>query len=122
MIDYDNDGNLDLFLVNGSRLEGFGTGSAPTNHLFRNTGRKAGRVVFEDVTKRAGLAHSGWGNGVAAGDIDNDGNVDLYITYWGAEPALSQPRRWNLRRDWSQKSGTARTGEGVEFRCDIFRL
>ncbi|MFZ4794384.1 MAG: FG-GAP repeat domain-containing protein, partial [Blastocatellia bacterium] len=50
MIDYDNDGNLDLFLVNGSRLEGFGTGSAPTNHLFRNTGRKAGRVVFEDVT------------------------------------------------------------------------
>ena len=40
-------------------------------------------MKFEDVTKKAGLTHKGWGQGVCAGDIDNDGNVDLFITGWG---------------------------------------
>jgi hypothetical protein len=80
LIDYDNDGLLDAFLVNGSRLEGFPAGAAPANHLYRNTGQ--GR--FEDVTRKAGLDRSGWGNGVCAGDLDNDGNIDLFVTYWGA--------------------------------------
>lgn len=79
LIDYDNDGLLDVFLVNGSRLEGFPTGQAPTNRLYRN----AGRGKFVDVTKKAGVDHSGWGNGVCAGDFDNDGNLDLYVTYYG---------------------------------------
>ncbi len=78
-VDYDNDGLLDIFLVNGSRLEGFPDGAAPTNHLYRNTGQ--GRFV--DVTRQAGLDRSGWGNGVCAGDVDNDGNLDLFLTYWG---------------------------------------
>src|SRR5690242_8527889 len=69
MIDYDGDGRLDLFFVNGSTLEGFPPGEAPTNHLYRNAG--GGR--FEDVTARAGLSASGWGQGTCVGDYDNDG-------------------------------------------------
>jgi len=79
LVDYDNDGLLDVYLVNGSRLEGFGGAPAPTNWLYRNLGN--GR--FADVTAKAGVAHSGWGNGVCAGDFDNDGFTDLYVTYWG---------------------------------------
>jgi enediyne biosynthesis protein E4 len=78
-IDYDNDGWPDIFLVNGSRLEGFGNGPKPTNHLYHNN--RDG--TFQDVTKRAGLEKSGWGQGVCAGDFDNDGNTDLFVTYWG---------------------------------------
>src|SRR3954453_520274 len=58
-IDYDNDGLLDLFFVNGSTLEGFPAGKAPTNHLYRNKGN----ARFDDVTVQAGLAASGWGQG-----------------------------------------------------------
>jgi hypothetical protein len=79
MIDYDGDGRLDLFFVNGSTLEGFPPGEAPTNHLYRNAG--GGR--FEDVTERAGLAASGWGQGACVGDYDNDGKDDLLVSYWG---------------------------------------
>jgi enediyne biosynthesis protein E4 len=78
-LDYDNDGLPDIFLVNGSRLEGFPGGQAPTNYLYRNQGNGH----FQDVTKKAGLDHAGWGNGVCAADVDNDGNLDLYVTYWG---------------------------------------
>src|SRR5436853_5670351 len=68
-LDYDTDGRQDIFLVNGSRLEGFPDGQAPTNHLYRNTGQ--GR--FLDVTRAAGVAHTGWGNGICVADFDNDG-------------------------------------------------
>jgi enediyne biosynthesis protein E4 len=76
-IDFDRDGLLDVFLVNGSRFEP--GGPAATNRLYRNLGE--GR--FGDVTARSGVGRSGWGNGVCAGDYDNDGNTDLYVTYWG---------------------------------------
>jgi hypothetical protein len=78
-IDYDNDGRLDLFFVNGSTLEGFPAGKAPTNHLYRNNGDG----TFADVTARAGLAASGWGQGACVGDYDNDGYDDLFVSYWG---------------------------------------
>ncbi len=78
MIDYDNDGRLDIFLVNGSSFDRKAAAVA-TNRLYRNLGN--GR--FTDVTSAAGLVRSGWGNGVCAADYDNDGNLDLYITYWG---------------------------------------
>ncbi len=78
-LDYDHDGRMDLFFVNGSRLEAFGQSKPPSNHLFHNDGQ--GR--FHDVTQQLGLTRSGWGNGVCVGDIDNDGNDELYITYWG---------------------------------------
>src|SRR5690242_21910057 len=66
--DYDNDGWLDIFLVNGWRLEGFPAGSEPHCHLFKNN--RDG--TFTDVTAKAGLARTGWGQGVCIGDYDND--------------------------------------------------
>ena len=78
-IDYDRDGRLDLFFVNGSRLEGFAPGQAPVNQLYRNKGDG----TFEDVTVKAGLGASGWGQGACVGDYDNDGNDDLFVSYWG---------------------------------------
>jgi hypothetical protein len=101
-VDYDNDGKLDLFMVNGSRLEGYGDGKAPTNHLYRNTGGRG----FEDVTKKSGLARSGWGAGVCAGDVDNDGYQDLYVTYWGPN-VLYRNRGDGTFEDVTVRSGTA---------------
>jgi len=77
--DYDNDGWLDIFLVNGWRLEGFPSGEEPTSHLFKNN--RDG--TFTDVTAKAGLVHHGWGQGVCIGDYDNDGHDDLFVSYFG---------------------------------------
>ena len=77
--DYDQDGWLDLFLVNGWRLEGFAPGQEPTCHLFKNN--RDG--TFTDVTRKAGLARSGWGQACCVGDYDNDGHDDLFISYYG---------------------------------------
>src|SRR5467141_2503870 len=79
IFDYDNDGWPDIFIVNGTKLEGFPAGKASTNHLYRNNHDG----TFSDVTEKAGLAHTGWGQGVCVGDYDNDGWVDLYVTYYG---------------------------------------
>jgi enediyne biosynthesis protein E4 len=79
MLDYDGDGWVDLFFVNGSTLEGFPPGAEPTSHLYRNKGNR----TFEDVTVKAGLAAGGWGQGACVGDYDNDGHDDLFVTYWG---------------------------------------
>ncbi len=107
--DYDGDGWIDIFLVNGSTLEGFPPGQEPTNHLYRNRGNG----TFDDVTAAAGLVQSGWGQAACAGDYDNDGHDDLFVTYWGqnhlyrnngngtfddvtARAGLTEPRRrWN---------------------------
>jgi hypothetical protein len=78
-LDYDDDGFPDLFLVNGTTLEGFPSGQAPTNRLYHNNGNG----TFTDVTAKAGLLHSGWGQGVCVGDYDNDGRDDLFVTYYG---------------------------------------
>ncbi len=75
LFDYDNDGWLDIFLVNGTTFEQ----ARPTSYLFRNN--RDG--TFTDVTEKAGLLASGWGQGCCAGDYDNDGFDDLFVTYWG---------------------------------------
>jgi hypothetical protein len=76
-IDYDGDGFLDLFVVNGSTLEGQAKGErGPGNRLYHNDGKGA----FEDVTRGSGLEGGYWGSAVAAGDYDNDGLVDLFVT------------------------------------------
>ncbi len=90
--DYDNDGWLDIFLVNGTRLEGFPAGQEPTNHLFKNN--RDG--TFTDVTAKAGLRRSGWGQGVCIGDYDNDGFDDLFIAYFGKN-ALYHNNRLRFR-------------------------
>jgi hypothetical protein len=77
--DYDNDDWLDIFLVNGWRLEGFPKGQEPVSHLFKNN--RDG--TFTDVTAKSGLIHYGWGQGVCVGDYDNDGFDDIYITSFG---------------------------------------
>ena len=82
--DFDNDGWPDIFLVNGSRLEGFPKGQEPTSHLYRNNHDG----TFTDVTQKAGVGLAGWGQGVCAGDYDNDGFVDLFVTFWGHDVLL----------------------------------
>jgi hypothetical protein len=77
--DYDQDGWLDIFLLNGTKYEGFPAGSEPTNHLYHNN--RDG--TFTDVTDKAGLRHTGWGYGVCIGDYDDDGHDDLFLTYYG---------------------------------------
>ena len=100
VLDYDSDGWLDLFLVNGSVLEGFPQGNAPTAHLYRN--RRDG--TFEDVTAAAGLSQTGWGQGACAADYDNDGRDDLFVTYWG------QNRLFHNRGDGTFEDVTAPAG------------
>jgi hypothetical protein len=125
-IDYDNDGWLDLFFVNGSTLEGFPAGRAPTNHLYRNKGDG----TFEDVTVKAGLAASGWGQGACVGDYDNDGYDDLFVSYFG-QNRLYHNRGDGTFEDVTRSAGLANTrtrwGTGCAFldydrdgRLDLF--
>jgi hypothetical protein len=100
MFDYDNDGWLDLFFVNGTTLEGFPAAAGPASHLYRNRGDG----TFEDTTAKAGLALRGWGQGACAGDYDNDGYTDLYVTFWG------QNRLFHNRRDGTFADVTERAG------------
>ena len=79
IFDYDNDGWPDIFIVNGTRLEGFPAGKGPISHLYHNNHDG----TFTDVTVKAGLAVTGWGQGACVGDYDNDGWEDLYVTYYG---------------------------------------
>ncbi len=82
VFDYDNDGWLDIYFVNGSTFEALdkpGATPAPRNKLFRNM--RDG--TFSDVTEKASVGGNGWGMGAAAADFDNDGNVDLYVTNFG---------------------------------------
>jgi enediyne biosynthesis protein E4 len=125
-LDYDNDGRLDIFQVNGTTLEGFPKGEEPTNHLYRNRGDG----TFEDVTAKAGLAQGGWGQGVCAGDYDNDGNIDIFVSYWG-QNRLYHNRGDGTFEDVSLKAGLGETrkrwGNGCAFldydrdgRLDLF--
>lgn len=99
-LDYDGDGFLDLFIVNGTTLEGFPEGEEPTSHLYRNRGDG----TFEDVTRRAGLALTGWGQAACAGDYDSDGREDLFVTFYGTN------RLFRNRGDGTFEETTAKAG------------
>jgi hypothetical protein len=110
-IDYDNDGWLDIFLVNGTRFEAkYAAGEAPTNRLYKNN--RDG--TFTDVTVKAGLVRLGWGQGVCAGDYDNDGHDDLFVTYWG-DCALYHNNGNGTFTDVAQKAGVT-TNTGTDFK------
>ena len=76
--DFDSDGLLDVYLINGSTLEPR-TGGPPPAALFRNNGDR----TFRDVTTTAGVGNDRWGQGVCVGDVDNDGASDVYVTNFG---------------------------------------
>jgi len=94
LFDYDNDGDLDIFLIQGTLLEPGKTmrdarfpppaNWKPGNRLFRNMLHETGKLQFIDVTEQAGLGHVGYGMGAAVGDYNNDGYPDLYLTEFGA--------------------------------------
>jgi hypothetical protein len=98
--DYDNDGWLDIFVVNGTRLEGFPKGQEPICHLYKNN--RDG--TFTDVTLQAGLARTGWGQACCIGDYDNDGWDDLFVTYYG------QNVLWHNNGDGTFTDVTAKAG------------
>jgi enediyne biosynthesis protein E4 len=77
--DYDNDGWIDLFLVDGGSIADSAVNARAQHRLFRNVGKG----VFKDVTESSGIRHGEYGMGACAGDVDNDGRVDLYITNYG---------------------------------------
>src|SRR6202008_2137598 len=105
---------MDIFLVNGWRLEGFARNNEPACHLFKNN--RDG--TFTDVTAKAGLAHSGWGQGVCIGDSDNDGNDDLSHPYY-AKNVLYHNNGDGPFTDLSERAGVAgskpRWGTGCAF-------
>lgn len=104
LLDYDNDGDLDIFLVQGSVLEpGVKPGNTrfpwrgpgpPRARLYRNemTAGKPGSLKFTDVTEKSGIVATGYGMGVAVGDINNDGWNDLYVCNLGSNQMLLNNR------------------------------
>jgi hypothetical protein len=104
LLDYDLDGDLDIYFVNGSRLDppfGKGAGSPPpSDALFRNEGG----MKFTNVTHQAGLTESDWGCGVTIGDYDNDGDPDIFVTNWGRD------RLWKNRGDGTFEDVTTVAG------------
>ncbi|MBM3264801.1 MAG: VCBS repeat-containing protein, partial [candidate division Zixibacteria bacterium] len=79
-IDYDGDGDLDVYLLNGCAIPGFDPPTALSSRLYRNDGK----AVFTDVTAAAGVGNEGrYGLGLAVADYDNDGDDDLFVTNFG---------------------------------------
>src|SRR5882757_4941146 len=111
IFDYDNDGWPDIFLVNGTRLEGLPAGKTPTNRLYRNNHDG----TFTDVTEKSGLTATGWGQGVCVGDYDNDGWEDLYITYYGKNRLYHNNH--GVFTEVAEKAGVAGSGKAWGSGC-----
>ncbi|MDQ2976285.1 MAG: CRTAC1 family protein [Acidobacteriota bacterium] len=113
-IDYDNDGWMDVFLVNGTRLDGLSPSLNATNRLYRNNGNG----TFTDVTENAGLVRTGWGQSVCVGDYDNNGYDDLFISGFGKN-ALYRNSGKGTFTEVAEKAGVAnnitRWGSGSAF-------
>jgi enediyne biosynthesis protein E4 len=113
LFDYDNDGRLDIFVVNGAPLsDPTPRGTVPQksgpkywNHLYHQKPDS----TFEDVTEKAGLAGAGYGMGVAVGDYDNDGFEDLYVTAYGGNK-LYHNNGDGTFTDVTERAGVAGSG------------
>jgi hypothetical protein len=106
LFDYDKDGWLDIFLVNGTTLNPPANGKGVTSYLFHNN--RDG--TFTDVTAKAGLTHTGWGQACCVGDYDNDGYDDLFVTYFGHN-VLYHNNGDGTFSDVSEKAGVAGAGD-----------
>jgi hypothetical protein len=111
IFDYDNDGWPDIFIVNGTTLEGVPPDQAPTNHLYHNNHDG----TFTDTTKKAGLIATGWGQGVCVGDYDNDGWEDLYVTYYGKNRLYHNDH--GVFTEVAEKAGVAGSGKAWGTGC-----
>jgi hypothetical protein len=80
LFDYDNDGDVDIYFLNGAPLKGSKVATVPRNALYRNDGNWR----FTDVTGEAGVGDTGYGLGVTTADYDNDGDQDIYLSNYGA--------------------------------------
>ena len=113
IFDADNDGWPDIFIVNGTKLEGEQSAvKAASNHFYHNNHDG----TFTDITERSGLVHTGWGQGVCVGDYDNDGWPDLYVTYYGKN-VLYRNNGDGTFTDVSEKTGVAGTGKAWGTGC-----
>ncbi len=133
LVDYDNDGWLDALTLSGTRLRDgaredveYAPGAAPTNRLYRNLRNG----TFKDVTDAAGVRRTGWASSVCAGDYDNDGWTDLFLTYYGRN-VLYRNRGDGRFEDVTARAGlvtpAVRWGSGCSFvdydrdgRADLF--
>jgi enediyne biosynthesis protein E4 len=120
IIDADNDGWPDIFIINGTKLEektsaaitGQSAAGTLSNHLYRNNHDG----TFTDITRKAGLVHTGWGQGVCVGDYDNDGWPDMFVTYYGKN-VLYHNNGDGTFTDVSERAGVAGTGKAWGTGC-----
>ena len=114
LFDFDQDGLLDVFLVNGRKWTDPAPGAEPTSRLFRNLGG----LRFRDVTEESGLFRAGWGQGACVGDFDGDGFDDLFVTQFGPD-ILYRNVEGKAFRDVTAQSGLPtqgrRWGTGCAF-------
>jgi hypothetical protein len=103
VFDYDGDGDADVFFIDSGLLPGC-EGELPVSRLFRNDGGR-----FADVTERSGIAVSAYGMGGTAGDVDGDGDLDLYVTSFGPNQLFENDG------DGSFTDVTAATGVGDDL-------
>ncbi|HUH63995.1 MAG TPA: VCBS repeat-containing protein, partial [Terracidiphilus sp.] len=100
LFDCDNDGKLDIVMVNGSSVDRYKQGGDPLVTLWHQDAD----LKFTDITEKAGLTRKGWGMGVAVADFDNDGNLDLFVTGYGGN-ALYRNKGNCVFEDVTEKAG-----------------
>ena len=116
-IDYDGDGMMDVYILNGAPLLDAPADPSKTNHLFRNVGE----FQFVDVTSASGTGDLGFALGVTAGDFDNDGDQDLFVSNFGPNILLENNGDGTFaRHEFPNSKNKARIGAGVSL-LDIER-
>ena len=122
LVDFDGDGDLDVYLIQSGRLDPAEGEVVPTNKLYRNdlpvTNPQTGEMMpwrFVDVTEKAKLGDDSYGMGVACGDFDQDGDVDIYVTNVGENVFFKNDGRGRFSTDDRLKGNDARWGTSAGF-------
>ena len=115
IFDFDGDGLMDVFLPSGTTLDGEASRARATAHLYRNLGK----LRFEDVTEKAGLARTGWGQGVCVGDYDDDGHRDLFVTHYG-QSVLYRNQGDGTFKDVTEAAGLRQEAVRWDTGCSFF--